>query len=124
MERRQHLRSVFHATVTLHTMAGDEIALLRDISLKGAMVEIGSTWRGRVGDICKLSLALASDAKIEMRTIVAHVNGTQVGLRCEQVDLESMTHLRQLVEHNAEDPALLERELATLMAHANRPTSR
>jgi hypothetical protein len=116
MERRQHLRSVFRATVTLHLISGDQIALLHDISLKGAMVEVGSTWGGRVGDVCKLSLKLASDAMIEMRAVVAHVRGTSVGLRCEQLDLESMTHLRQLVEHNADDPSLLERELAALIS--------
>jgi len=51
-----------------------------------------------------------------METEVAHVEGRHVGLRCTHIDLDSMTHLRQLVERNADDPALLERELALLVA--------
>lgn len=39
-----------------------------------------------------------------------------VGLRCSSLDLDSATHLRRLVELNLGDPALLERELATLLA--------
>ena len=69
----------------------------------------------RVGDACLLRLELASDAAITMETTVAHVEGRHVGLHCERLDLDSMTHLRQLVEHNADDPALLERDLATLV---------
>jgi hypothetical protein len=37
-------------------------------------------------------------------------------LLCESIDLDSITHLRRLVELNAGDPALLERELTALVA--------
>ncbi len=116
VERRQFLRSMFHAPVRLRLGAQDSQAYLHDVSLKGALVEVAGAWPGQVGQACLLRLQLASDAVIVMETRVAHVEGRHVGLRCEHIDLDSMTHLRQLVEHNADDPALLERELAVLVA--------
>lgn len=116
LERRQFLRSVFHAPVRLGLAGRDSPASLHDISLKGALVEVSSAWEGRVGHACHLRLELAPGVVILMDTVVAHVEGRHVGLRCEHIDLDSMTHLRQLVERNADDPALLERELALLVA--------
>jgi hypothetical protein len=107
---------VFHAPVRLSLGGHDSQAYLHDLSLKGALVEVSGGWGGQVGDSCRLRLELASDAVIGMEARVAHIEGRHVGLRCEHIDLDSMTHLRQLVEHNADEPALLERELATLVA--------
>ena len=118
-DRRQFLRSVFHAPVRLGLQGRETQGLLQDISLRGALVEVGAAWGGRAGDACRLRLALASDAVIVMEATVAHVDGRHVGLHCEHIDLDSMTHLRQLVEHNTEDPALLERELAMLVAQGH-----
>lgn len=115
-DRRQFLRSVFHAPVRLRLGERDSQAFLHDVSLKGALVEVSASWAGRVGETCLLRLELASDAAITMEATVAHIEGRHVGLHCERLDLDSMTHLRQLVEHNADDPALLERDLATLVA--------
>ncbi len=115
-DRRQFLRSVFHAPVRLRLGERESQAFLHDVSLKGALVEVPVGWAGRVGETCLLRLELAADAAITMETTVAHIEGRHVGLHCERLDLDSMTHLRQLVEHNADDPALLERDLATLVA--------
>lgn len=114
--RRQFLRSDFHAPVRLMLAGQGSQAHLHDVSLKGALVETPPGWAGRVGDRCALRLDLARDAHILMDTTVAHIEDRHVGLHCEHIDLDSMTHLRQLVEHNAADPALLERDLATLVA--------
>ncbi len=115
-DRRQFLRSVFHAPVRLRLGERESQAFLHDVSLKGALVEVSASWGGRVGETCRLRLELAPHAAILMDTTVAHIEGRHVGLHCERLDLDSMTHLRQLVEHNADDPALLERDLATLVA--------
>jgi hypothetical protein len=37
-------------------------------------------------------------------------------VRCDRIDLDSITHLRQLVERNADDPVVLDRDLAKLVA--------
>ena len=115
-DRRQFLRSVFHAPVRLRLGEKESWAHLQDVSLKGALVEVTTGWDGQVGQACRLRLELAPLVNILMEATVAHVEGHHVGLHCERLDLDSMTHLRQLVEHNADDPALLERDLATLVA--------
>ena len=44
-----------------------------------------------------------------------HVEGHHVGLRCESIDLDSITHLRRLVEMNSGDSTILDREFASLV---------
>lgn len=118
LNRRQFWRAHFSSPVvlTLHGQASE--AALQDISLKGALVEVPSGWPGRHGDSCQLRLILAGDAAIDMSAAVAHVEGSRIGLRCENIDLDSITHLRRLVELNSGDPALLERELPALLHEA------
>jgi hypothetical protein len=119
MDRRRFWRAEFQAEVQLID-AGGRIAPteLLDISLKGALVNVPPQWAGRLGDVCRIDLQLADDAKITMSAVVAHVEGRHVGLRCEDIDLDSITHLRRLVELNAGDPSLLERELGVLLGRA------
>ena len=114
-ERRNFWRAVFHSPVRLTTHDGNAFAQLQDISLKGALLETGSVWHGKPGEECRLSLELAPDATITMWTKVMHVEGPHVGLRCESIDLDSVTHLRRLVELNSGDPAILDREFASLV---------
>ena len=116
-DRRQFWRAVFRSKVELVDRNDTVVAAeLIDISLKGALVKAPAQWSGAVSDGChlKLKLKLAEGSAIVMRMTVAHVMGRRVGLYCESIDLDSITHLRRLVELNAGEPALLDRELATL----------
>lgn len=117
-DRRQFWRAHFHSPVqlTLHGQVTE--AELCDISLKGALIEVPAGWTGNGGDHCQLRLALAADAAIGMSTTVTHVDDRRVGLRCDSIDLDSVTHLRRLVELNAGDPGLLDRELSALLHEA------
>jgi hypothetical protein len=115
IERRNFWRAVFHSPVRLTTHDGRAHARLLDISLKGALLEMPDGWRGKPGDACQLLLELAPDTTITMETTVAHGEGTHVGLRCASIDLDSITHLRRLVELNSGDPALLDREFGSLV---------
>ena len=114
-ERRQFWRAAFRSSVLLTGPAGAVEGELLDISLKGALVKVPPGWKGRVGDACQLKLCLAEDAAIVMEAPVAHLEGRHAGLRCARIDLDSITHLRRLVELNAGDPSLLERELQSLI---------
>jgi len=90
-------------------------ARLLDISLKGALVERPTFWNPEPGHHCRLEIALSdSDVTIKMDTQVAHVEDTHLGLMCLAIDLESITHLRRLMELNLGDSTLLERELFSL----------
>jgi hypothetical protein len=116
-EQRRFTRIPFQTSVTLtrdgHSWQGE----LLDISLNGALVRLPPDWVGRVGDACALELRpAAADVVIAMSTIVAHREDGQVGLRCVHIDVDSISHLRRLVELNLGDARQLQRELHALGA--------
>ena len=113
--RRQFWRAAFDSTVRLTTDHGTVDARLVDISLKGALLEVPGRWHGGIGDACQVKLHLAEGVIIAMWGKVTHLDGGHVGIRCEKIDLDSITHLRRLVELNSGDAAMLERELHTLL---------
>lgn len=116
--RRQFWRAHFHSPV--HFVAHGQVteAELYDISLKGALLKVPEGWTGQIGDRCQLRLNLAADAKISMHASIAHIAGRRVGLHCEDIDIDSVTHLRRLVALNSGNPQLLDRELTALLGEA------
>jgi hypothetical protein len=116
--RRQFWRAHFHSPVQLVLHGKVTEADLYDISLKGALVKVPDNWSGKSGDHCQLRLNLAASTIISMSATITHVAGRRVGFRCDSIDLDSVTHLRRLVELNAGDPGLLDRELAALIHEA------
>ena len=118
-ERRQFWRAHFQSPVQL-TVPGQAVkAELLDISLKGALVEVPAEWAGKLGDRCQLQLDLAAQEKINMDASVSHIDGRRAGLHCENIDLDSITHLRRLVALNSGNPDLLDRELAAMLHQAD-----
>ena len=86
-----------------------------DVSLKGALVAKPDNWKGAMGDMIAIEIPLSpSGPVIRMQTRVAHLEADRIGLVCEQIDLESISHLRRLVELNLGDDEMLHRELAEL----------
>lgn len=119
-ERRRFTRVDFIEQATLQRGDGRWNVELLDISLKGAMVSRPAPARFQRGDPCRLRLYLGDDATvIEMRTRVAHQSDGRMGLECLEIDLDSLTHLRQLIVANVGggDEAA-QRELAELIAGA------
>lgn len=114
-ERRQFWRSDFDAQAHVTLLGRNHVVRLLDISLQGALVEADSSWNPQAGQRCHLRLELAPGVVIVMESIVAHVDGALIGLRCDHIDLDSLTHLRHLVEFNAQDPAVLGQDLAKLV---------
>jgi hypothetical protein len=114
-DRRHFWRAHFKSPVLLTVHGKVAEAGLRDISLKGALIEVADGWEGKAGDPCHLRLNLAANATINMHGTATHIDGRRVGMRCDNIDLDSVTHLRRLVELNAGDPGLLDRELTALL---------
>ena len=113
-KNRQFSRIPFDSAVRI--IKGNEHwnSTLLDISLKGALVAKPEGWNGVIEDACILEITLSTDTDIRMETTVAHLEGNQIGFRCEHIDLESITHLRRIVELNTGDEELLARELRAL----------
>jgi hypothetical protein len=114
-DRRHFWRAAFHSTVQMVDATGSVPVELVDISLRGALVKVPPGWAGRIDDHCQIKLKLADDAVIVMRSVVAHIQERRVGLRCESIDIDSITHLRRLVALNAGDESFLDREFSALL---------
>lgn len=116
-ERRHFTRVLFNAPALLTTGSGTFEVRVMDLSLKGALVQRPAGLVLPSGAPCQLVVPLAAAAKhIAMSAEVAHVDGVHLGLLCCSMDLDSMTHLRRLIELQLGDPALLERDLCALTA--------
>lgn len=113
--RRQFSRIAFDAGVVLQTAAGKHACKLVDLSLKGALVERVTPWGERPGEPCSLVVQLADDEAIRMTGEVSHVEGGRLGLHCRDIDLDSITSLRRLIELNLGDEALLNREISAML---------
>lgn len=116
-ERRNFTRVLFDAPALLTTGTGTFEVHVLDLSLKGALVEVPAGLALPSGAPCQLMVPLAATEKhIAMSAEVAHVGGLHLGLLCCSMDLDSVTHLRRLIELQLDDPALLERDLSALIA--------
>lgn len=114
-ERRRFTRIPFQATAHVVSANGSWYGRLIDISLKGVLITLPQNWEGKPGEHFLLELPLDDSAiSIRMEVLVAHCNEHRVGLECAHIDLDSITHLRRLMELNVGDVELLNRELSAL----------
>ncbi len=114
-ERRRFTRVLFDAPVTLNAGNSSYKTKLIDISLKGALVIRPMDWNPAIDQQVILTVSLdESGTTIQMWTRTAHLEEGQIGFVCNRIDMESITHLRRLMELNVGDSDLLERELEAL----------
>ena len=115
-EKRQHIRIPFDARAMLSGGACDDCACqLVDISLKGALLRLPPDCDPAIGQACRLTITLSDDTGIVLEGHVAHREDSSCGLACDHIDMESMSHLRRIIEQNTGDEALLHRELEALI---------
>jgi hypothetical protein len=113
-ERRRFTRVAFHRPAELQAGALRTGCEVVDLSLRGALVELPPGPASPAGP-CTLTLRLDAESTIRMAGEIVHREGRQVGLRCTEIDLDSIAHLRRLVELNLGDDELLHRELTALV---------
>jgi PilZ domain len=115
-EKRHFSRIPFITDAHLVSAEGSWQAQLLDISLKGILAEMPSGWHGKIGEHYLIELLTDNEeATIRMEVSVMHVEEPHAGFRCEHIDLDSITHLRRLVELNLGDSDMLHRELSELL---------
>ncbi len=115
-ERRRFSRITFHRPAELDVRVARATCEVVDVSLKGALVEVPVSFRTATGERCTLTIRLdAAEAAIRMEGEIVHREGQMVGVRCVEIDLDSISHLRRLVELNLGDDDLLHRELSALV---------
>jgi hypothetical protein len=114
-ERRRFSRIDFDAQVELSQGSQTCTAELVDISIKGLLLEQTNGVKLLQGEPVYVKILLSDQTAIAMSAEIAHQSGTQLGLECALIDIDSMSHLRRLIELNLGDPSAAERELIELI---------
>ncbi len=115
--RRAFHRIFFEAPVAVTDENYSHTAVLTDISLNGLLIRITDNWSPQAGQTVMLKIALSGDPEtmISMEAQVTHVENNLVGLKRTHIDMDSISHLRRLVELNLGDSEMLHRDLEHLV---------
>lgn len=114
-DRRRFKRIAFDAKTELSQGTHRWPVQLLDLSLKGLLIERPDPWLGNPNRAFEADIHLSPDADVRMDVQLAHDNHGQLGFVCLHIGLESIEHLRRLIELNLADPEELERELGALI---------
>jgi len=120
-DRRRFTRIHFDAECEVHYKGGALVMNLVDISLRGVLMKSDKTLDIQLDDPATLSIYLANDVLIRMPSRLCHLQPPYYGFDAEEMDLESISHLRRLVELNLGDEMLLERELEQMFPQEDEP---
>ncbi|EHK68887.1 type IV pilus assembly PilZ [Pseudomonas psychrotolerans L19] len=113
-ERRRFTRFTFDAPAQLHQGERQWAAPVDDISLKGVLLARPAEWSAQPSAAYQLRILLNDETQVSMDVELVRETPEQLAFACRQIDLDSISHLRRLVELNLGDETLLERELAAL----------
>jgi len=106
--------------VVLHRDEQNWSSQMLDICFKGVLVEQPEDFLAKLGDRYKIDVIFANNkVTIYADVSVVHAENNHVGFKVDQIDLDSISHLRRLVELNLGSSELLERELAHLIQSAS-----
>lgn len=113
--RRQFTRILFSIDAQLEVEGQSYPVNILDISLNGALVSAPPNAINILNKLGELNFNLAGDeAQVSMHIAVVHVENEEIGLQCNAIDIDSVTHLRRLVELNLGDESQLNKELSQL----------
>ena len=113
-ECRRFQRVAFDAPTVIAQGERQWSAALHDISLKGLLIGTPRDWNGDPDQPFEALIELGNEARVKMEVVLTRTQPQSLGFVCRHIDLESISHLRRLIELNLGDEQLLERELAAL----------
>lgn len=117
-ERRRYTRVEFNADVILKQKAREFQSHIVDLSLNGILLETPENYEIRADIPAEVCIALADDTLIHMWVSLVRSSSDVLGFRCDTIDVESIMHLRRLIELNIDDPHASERVLSELVSSA------
>ncbi|MCF6289935.1 MAG: PilZ domain-containing protein [Desulfobacterales bacterium] len=113
-DRRNFQRIKFSTTSMLKVGDSPYQGDLLDISLNGALLRFDTLPPVHRGEICDLEIRLpASEISMNFKVELVHSDdGNEYGLKFISQDIETITHLRRLVELNMGDSEEFNREFS------------
>ena len=113
--KRRFSRITFEADVLLTKNGQEWRTKIHDISLNGLMVETPANWDPAKGEQFDAEIIFTdSGSLIHVEVAIVHEENGHIGFQINNIDIESVSHLRRLLELNLADTALLNRELMAL----------
>lgn len=114
-ERRHFSRILFNAECILHQNDLEWTTEVLDISMRGILVHKPDHFSLSRDEPYEATINLSgSTSHIIMSLNFSHEDETTLGFRCKYIDIDSMTHLKRLVELNLGSEDMLKRELNAL----------
>ncbi|OGG96317.1 MAG: hypothetical protein A2508_00330 [Candidatus Lambdaproteobacteria bacterium RIFOXYD12_FULL_49_8] len=111
-ERRHYSRVNFDHEAYLHSAGERYECQLLDVSLKGVLVEVSEDFPAQSGQKAMVEVQLAGTAvQIQADSTLVFKKDNQCGFRFDEIGIDSLTHLRRLLELNTGDSDLVRKEL-------------
>lgn len=104
MEKRKHRRVLFKSEAIVRSGESTILGTIDNLSMKGMFLTTGDKLLG--SDVLYIEILLTgSSSKLEIRLKGRKVRQTNSGVAIEfsEMDLDSFTHLRNLVAYNSDD---------------------
>jgi hypothetical protein len=114
MDERKFRRIPFEAEIQLAVAGRTWTCQLLDIALKGILMESPTPLALPIGTMVSLSLPLpGSTISLDFHAELIHHQGNRLGFKFLHENLQTLTHLRTLLELNTGDPEGVRSELLT-----------
>ena len=111
-EKRDYLRVPFNCHSKIIIVDRCYACELIDISLRGVLLEIDPAEDIGLGSLCHIDIAFAScDIHLKFDAQLLHREEKHYGFKIESLDVDSLTHLRRLLELNYGDADEIDQEL-------------
>ena len=115
IERRQFSRVVYQTPTDISQGNVNVSGSVQDLSLHGLLIQCDKLQQLRTDTPVQVSFKLEnSDINIQLEATIVSTINTSMRLRIEHLDIDSISHLKRLVELNVGDDELLYREIEHL----------
>ncbi len=115
VERRQFSRVIYQVPTEISQGQVNVSGSVQDLSLHGLLVQCNESKQLSHDAPVQVSFKLEnSDINIQLEATIVSTINTSMRLRIEHLDIDSISHLKRLVELNVGDDELLYREIKHL----------
>jgi len=119
-EKRKFSRITFAGKCSLNETLTGPLKIWQtkvfDISLKGALVECPDFWSYPTDSAVMLNLSLeGSDIILECEGVICHQESGRLGIKFLTLNLDTISHLKRLIQLNLGDDESLHREISQLI---------